>query len=86
MGVYGEAEVRHRSRLNVVILMNYGRLFAESGKTYAFDHRAKSGYARGEGAGVIILKPLQKAIEDGDHVRAVIKHTGLSHNGRTVGS
>ncbi|KAK8103369.1 polyketide synthase, partial [Apiospora kogelbergensis] len=61
------------------------RLFAESGKTYAFDHRAKSGYARGEGAGCIILKPLDKALEDKDHVRAVIAHTGLSHNGRTVG-
>ncbi|KAK6829892.1 Polyketide synthase [Apiospora arundinis] len=61
------------------------RLFAESGKTYAFDHRAKSGYARGEGVGCIILKPLDKALEDKDHVRAVIAHTGLSHNGRTVG-
>ncbi|KAI1389751.1 ketoacyl-synt-domain-containing protein [Hypoxylon trugodes] len=61
------------------------RLFADSGKTYAFDHRAKSGYARGEGVGCIILKPLQKALEDRDYVRAVISHTGISHNGRTVG-
>ncbi|KAI0896725.1 ketoacyl-synt-domain-containing protein [Annulohypoxylon nitens] len=61
------------------------RLFADSGKTYAFDHRAKSGYARGEGAGCLILKPLHKALEDGDYIRAVISHTGISHNGRTVG-
>ncbi|KAI1380906.1 ketoacyl-synt-domain-containing protein [Hypoxylon crocopeplum] len=61
------------------------RLFADSGKTYAFDHRAKSGYARGEGVGCLILKPLHKALEDGDYVRAVISHTGISHNGRTVG-
>ncbi|KAI0095496.1 ketoacyl-synt-domain-containing protein [Daldinia grandis] len=61
------------------------RLFADSGKTYAFDHRAKSGYARGEGAGCLILKPLHKALEDRDYVRAVISHTGISHNGRTVG-
>ncbi|KAI0885678.1 ketoacyl-synt-domain-containing protein [Annulohypoxylon maeteangense] len=61
------------------------RLFADSGKTYAFDHRAKSGYARGEGAGCLILKPLHKALEDRDYVRAVISHTGVSHNGRTVG-
>ncbi|OTB16658.1 hypothetical protein K445DRAFT_21613 [Daldinia sp. EC12] len=61
------------------------RLFADSGKTYAFDHRAKSGYARGEGVGCIILKPLHKALEDRDYVRAVISHTGISHNGRTVG-
>ncbi|KAI0179166.1 ketoacyl-synt-domain-containing protein [Hypoxylon sp. FL1284] len=61
------------------------RLFADSGKTYAFDHRAKSGYARGEGVGCLILKPLQKALQDRDYVRAVITHTGISHNGRTVG-
>ncbi|KAI1418633.1 ketoacyl-synt-domain-containing protein [Hypoxylon sp. FL1857] len=61
------------------------RLFADSGKTYAFDHRAKSGYARGEGVGCLILKPLDKALEDRDYVRAVISHTGISHNGRTVG-
>ncbi|KAI1459254.1 ketoacyl-synt-domain-containing protein [Annulohypoxylon moriforme] len=61
------------------------RLFTNSGKTYAFDHRAKSGYARGEGVGCLILKPLHKALEDSDYVRAVISHTGISHNGRTVG-
>ncbi|KAL7623018.1 hypothetical protein AAE478_006697 [Parahypoxylon ruwenzoriense] len=61
------------------------RLFADSGKTYAFDHRAKSGYARGEGVGCLILKPLHKALEDKDYIRAVISHTGISHNGRTVG-
>ncbi|KAI1107162.1 ketoacyl-synt-domain-containing protein [Jackrogersella minutella] len=61
------------------------RLFADSGKTYAFDHRAKSGYARGEGVGCLILKPLHKALEDKDYVRAVISHTGISHNGRTIG-
>lgn len=61
------------------------RLFSESGRCNAFDHRAKSGYARGEGAGAIILKPLHQAVADGDYVRAVIAHTGVSHNGRTVG-
>lgn len=61
------------------------RLFSESGRCNAFDHRARSGYARGEGAGVIVLKPLHQAIADGDYVRAVIAHTGVSHNGRTVG-
>lgn len=61
------------------------RLFSESGKTHAFDHRAKSGYARGEGVGCLVLKPLDQAIADNDHIRAVITETGISHNGRTVG-
>ncbi|KAB5511498.1 polyketide synthase [Coniochaeta sp. 2T2.1] len=61
------------------------RLFSESGKTHAFDHRAKSGYARGEGVGCLVLKPLHQAVVDNDHIRAVIVETGISHNGRTVG-
>ncbi|GAB1316832.1 Polyketide synthase [Madurella fahalii] len=61
------------------------RLFSDAGKTYAFDHRAKSGYARGEGAGCLILKPLARAQADNDHIFSIITHTGISHNGRTVG-
>jgi hypothetical protein len=61
------------------------RLFSEAGKTHAFDHRAKSGYARGEGVGCLVLKPLHQAMADNDHIWAVIAETGISHNGRTVG-
>ncbi|EAQ91811.1 hypothetical protein CHGG_00046 [Chaetomium globosum CBS 148.51] len=61
------------------------RLFSADGRTHAFDHRAKSGYARGEGAGCLILKPLHQARADNDHIFSVITHTGISHNGRTVG-
>lgn len=61
------------------------RLFSDSGKTHAFDHRAKSGYARGEGAGCLVLKPLHLAQADNDHIYSVIEHSGISHNGRTVG-
>jgi acyl transferase domain-containing protein/NADPH:quinone reductase-like Zn-dependent oxidoreductase len=32
-----------------------------------------------------VLKPLDRALADNDHVCAVITHTGISHNGRTVG-
>jgi acyl transferase domain-containing protein len=39
---------------------------------YSFDERA-SGYARGEGFGVLILKRLDKAIADGDTIRGVIR-------------
>jgi acyl transferase domain-containing protein/NADPH:quinone reductase-like Zn-dependent oxidoreductase len=60
-------------------------LFSDEGKTYAFDDRAKSGYARGEGAGCLILKPLAQAQADNDHIFSVITHSGINHNGRTVG-
>ncbi|KAM7218886.1 putative polyketide synthase [Rhypophila decipiens] len=61
------------------------RLFSDAGKTHAFDHRAKSGYARGEGAACLVLKPLAQAEKDNDHIYSVIHHSGISHNGRTVG-
>jgi acyl transferase domain-containing protein len=60
-------------------------LFSDEGRTYAFDHRAKSGYARGEGAGCLVLKPLHVALDQNDRIRAVIRNTGINHNGTTVG-
>ena len=52
--------------------------------SYAFDDRA-NGYARGEGIGVIILKPLHVALRDNDPIRAIIRGTAASSDGRTPG-
>lgn len=49
---------------------------------YSFDERA-NGYSRGEGVGIMVLKRLSKAIEDGDTVRAVIRGTSVNQDGRT---
>ncbi|KAL2129841.1 hypothetical protein VTI74DRAFT_7253 [Chaetomium olivicolor] len=70
---------------DIWVSMGKLRLFSDAGRTFAFDHRADSGYARGEGAGCLILKPLAQAQADNDHIFSVITHTGISHNGRTVG-
>ncbi|RAQ99476.1 phenolpthiocerol synthesis polyketide synthase ppsa [Stemphylium lycopersici] len=52
--------------------------------SHAFDHRA-NGYARGEGVGAIILKPLDLALRDNDPIRAVIRGTAASSDGKTPG-
>ncbi|MCA9129581.1 MAG: SDR family NAD(P)-dependent oxidoreductase [Planctomycetales bacterium] len=49
-----------------------------------FDQSA-DGYVRGEGCGVVILKPLSAAIADGDHVWAVIRGSATNHDGYTSG-
>ncbi len=41
------------------------------------------GYVSGEGVGALILKPLDQAIADGDHVYGVIKSVVVTHSGRT---
>ncbi|KAL8808019.1 MAG: hypothetical protein Q9182_000297 [Xanthomendoza sp. 2 TL-2023] len=51
---------------------------------YSFDERA-SGYARGEGAGIVVLKHVDDAIRDGDCIRAVIRGTGVNSDGKTPG-
>ncbi|KAK2595361.1 hypothetical protein QQS21_006897 [Conoideocrella luteorostrata] len=60
-------------------------IFNNHGKTFSFDHRAKSGFARGEGAGCLILKPLEQALKDNDKIRCIITNTGTNQDGKTVG-
>jgi acyl transferase domain-containing protein/thioesterase domain-containing protein/SAM-dependent methyltransferase/acyl carrier protein len=57
---------------------------APDGLCKAFDSRA-DGYVRGEGAGVVVLKPLAVAIEDGDPIYAVIRGSAVNQDGRTNG-
>lgn len=64
-------------------MANMGILSPE-GKSYSFDHRA-NGYARGEGFGIVIIKPLAQALRDGHTIRAVIRATGSNQDGKTPG-
>ncbi|KAJ5094368.1 hypothetical protein N7456_010229 [Penicillium angulare] len=68
---------------NSIPLSNSGFL-GPDGICYSFDHRA-NGYARGEGTAVLVLKPLAKALENNDTIRAVIRNTGANTDGRTPG-
>lgn len=53
--------------------------------TFAFDNRAKSGFARGEGVGVLVLNSVTCATRDNDRIRSVIASSGVGQDGRTVG-
>jgi acyl transferase domain-containing protein/acyl carrier protein len=66
------------------MLMCKGHFLSPDGRSKSFDSRA-DGYARGEGAGVVYIKPLSAAQRDGNPIYAVIRGTGVNQDGRTEG-
>ncbi|KAG5927211.1 Type I Iterative PKS [Claviceps africana] len=68
-----------------MVSMSMLGIFNNDGKTFSFDHRAKSGFARGEGVGCLVLKPLDQALKDNDKIRCIITNTGINQDGKTVG-
>ncbi len=66
----------------VLVFSKWGML-ASDGKCKTFDAGA-DGFVPGEGAGVLILKRLSDALQDGDRIRAVIRGTAVNHDGRTT--
>ena len=66
------------------IAMSKGQFLNPEGYCRSFDANAK-GYVRGEGAGIVILKPLSTALRDRDPIYALIKATGINHDGQGSG-
>lgn len=66
------------------IAMAKGSFLAADSRSKAFDARA-NGYARGEGAGTVVLKRLNAALDAGDRIYALIRGTGVNQDGRTSG-
>lgn len=57
-----------------------GEILSPDGHCHAFDHRAQ-GTVFGSGAGVVVLRRLEDAQRDGDHIWAVIKGTAVNNDG-----
>jgi hybrid polyketide synthase/nonribosomal peptide synthetase ACE1 len=60
------------------------QMLSPDGRSRMWDDKA-NGYARGEGVGVVILKRLRDAIQDGDHIQSIIRNTSVNQDGRTSG-
>lgn len=68
---------------DVTITFSRASMLSPDGRCKAFDSRA-NGYVRGEGAGMVVLKPAARAIADGDKIHAIIKATAVNQDGRTT--
>ncbi|MET9799079.1 SDR family NAD(P)-dependent oxidoreductase, partial [Nocardiopsis alba] len=55
-----------------------------TGRSRAFDAGA-DGFVPGEGVVSVLIKPLGRALRDGDRVHAVIRGTAVNHGGRSSG-
>ncbi len=86
----GECSMALAGGVNVILspalMINFtkARLMAPDGRCKTFDADA-DGYVRGEGAGVVVLKPLSKALADNDPNYAVMRSTATNSDGRTNG-
>jgi amino acid adenylation domain-containing protein len=86
----GESELALAGGSNLLLQAQVFAGFAKSGflapdgHCKAFDAQA-NGYVRGEGVGIVVLKPLSRALADGDPIYAVIRGGALNQDGRTNG-
>ena len=86
----GESELAIAGGVNVIlqphisIAYSQSRMMAPDGHC-KFGDAGGDGYVRSEGAGLVVLKSLQRALDDGDRIYAVIKGVGGSSDGNAKG-
>jgi myxalamid-type polyketide synthase MxaE and MxaD len=86
----GESDLALAGGVNLMLSPNFtiaastGGFLSPTSTSRAFD-AAANGYVRGEGAALVVLKPLAEAQADGDRIYATVLGTAVSQDGRTNG-
>lgn len=87
---HGECSVALAGGVNLTlsphtnIALSKAHMLSPDGRCKTFDQRA-NGYVRSEGCGLVLLKPLEDALRDGDQVLSVIKGCSINQDGRSQG-
>ncbi|BBB92537.1 MAG TPA: SDR family NAD(P)-dependent oxidoreductase [Methylomusa anaerophila] len=69
---------------NKYLMLSQGKFLSSKGRCESFG-QGGDGYVPGEGVGAVLLKPLDRAVADGDHIYGVIKGIAVNHGGKTNG-
>ena len=86
----GECDMTIAGGVNALLTPSYtvaesrAGMLSPTGRSRAFDASA-DGYVRGEGAGLVVLKRLDRARADGDRIYALIRSTATNHDGQSEG-
>ncbi|XP_073667598.1 phthioceranic/hydroxyphthioceranic acid synthase-like [Paramisgurnus dabryanus] len=65
------------------VALSKAKMISPEGTSKPFSTKA-DGYGRGEGCGIVLLKPLRKALQDHDHIWGIISKTAVNQDGHTV--
>ncbi|MEU4902992.1 SDR family NAD(P)-dependent oxidoreductase [Streptomyces sp. NPDC044780] len=86
----GESDLALAGGVNLILAPDstdatekFGAL-SPDGRCFTFDHRA-NGYVRGEGGGLVVLKPFAAARADGDHIYCLIRGSAVNNDGPGAG-
>ncbi|WP_113672094.1 SDR family NAD(P)-dependent oxidoreductase [Vallitalea guaymasensis] len=66
------------------IQLSANNMLSSDGQCKSFGE-GNNGFVPGEGVGAILLKPLSRAINDGDNIHAIIRGSSINHDGKTNG-
>lgn len=86
----GESSIAITGGVSLILSPDTNTIFTKTGflsadgKCKTFDKDA-NGYVRGEGCGVLILKPLSEAVKDSDRILALIKGSAVNQDGKSNG-
>ncbi|MFN6525877.1 polyketide synthase [Nostoc sp. ChiSLP03a] len=86
----GECDLALAGGVNLIltpqmtIALSQARFMSGDGRCKTFDADA-DGYVRGEGCGIVMLKRLTDAIEDGDNILALIRGSAVNQDGHSNG-